>query len=607
VQILSEKYQKILDDLEALKEKISPHMKEYDQLRRKFNMINVKLTAYRYTIKKLLINKVKEFEDVREFELSKVMELVAERKINEEKLEAVKVNSEANKVEIETLETKLTQLKLITKKTQVLITKLENAITTLPYSDNKTKSVNIVEILQEKFSSAAVIGRLCDLFEVAPVNGIEVKHYHILQRLGKYAQAIVVDTQHTANLCIEFIKNHQNMFVNEIITPLTICPDIIIDTTEVLKDYTLLEGVKVEPIENFIIAKHSQIQRLLMHLLKPTAVCEEQYQISDLYLKNLQQKVQVTSFNGTSTFKPGGCIEMYPHFTFTSVELSLFDDETFWKIIETLQEYRMKFLDLQAENQTKNLQLVVLKDKQKLFDSYFNEMTVLLETNAKSITNIKKNIENMSKTIREIKSRKEYQGMMEKFQDIKNKLFAPEKEFFEEFLENNGYESIEKFEEDLAKVLNFDALYKANTLKLEINQKGRDDFVIDTQKNLEDANKKLSAAQNKIDESAQQLETLKEKNRTCYEAMVEVLKQFLKLRDDYAKAEEKWEMTVKKSCEETLNIFIAMADNFRIILNALIEQERLLLTHGSITDILRVPEMNEFDENFDIVERNLEG
>ena len=47
-----------------------------------------------------------------------------------------------------------------------------------------------------------------------------------------------------------------------------------VSTEELVRNFTFPDHIKVEPIEKFIQAKHPEVQKLILHLLKPTLVVE---------------------------------------------------------------------------------------------------------------------------------------------------------------------------------------------------------------------------------------------------------------------------------------------------------------------------------------------
>lgn len=260
---------KNLLDLDALKVKLEPIHEEFLALKKIFSRDNLKVLVPYSTLNKLIFSKVESVEQNEKHFQSQLSTLVTNQSLYNDKIkttedERVKI---INDMEVLVNE-KISLCKKIQSKSMA-ISKLEQITTLKPKT--KTDKQMILDKLRIKFSYS-IVGRLCDLFDVKPVNGIEVKHHHILDRLGKYSEAIVVDSQEIAEKCVQFLKLQGHLQINTIIMPLTECNEV--STAELMKKFKQREDCKAEPIENFIEAKHPEIMKVMMNILKPTIVTD---------------------------------------------------------------------------------------------------------------------------------------------------------------------------------------------------------------------------------------------------------------------------------------------------------------------------------------------
>jgi chromosome segregation ATPase len=258
-----------IENLDDIKEKIEPIHEEFLQLKKAFMSDTLKVFVPYSTMKKLIFDEINSVhENLKLFE-NQLATFVTDRSFYDEKIKFME--SERGKVvkEIETLVKKKVEMSARASTKIRAISKLEPITNIKPKV--KSNKQAILDKLRKKFSYS-IVGHLCDLFDVTPVNGIEVKHHHILERLGKYSEAIIVDSQEVAEKCVQFLKLQGHQPINTLIIPLSNISDL--STADLMSKHDIPENLKAEPIESFIQAKHPEIQKLIINILKPTIVTD---------------------------------------------------------------------------------------------------------------------------------------------------------------------------------------------------------------------------------------------------------------------------------------------------------------------------------------------
>lgn len=600
-----EKNNQKMQEFQALKAKLEPSYAEYNQLRKALNSKNLKLMTYFNTLKKLVISDINEMEESQKFFQAQLQDLKSEEAFYANKLASLKDRQVEIEEEVTTCNEHSKELETRFNVKKNMIAKFENAMSSF-LGTKKSNARRVLEKLQNKFSHS-VVGRLCDLFDVKACKGIEVKRFQILERLGKFAEAIVVDSQEVADNCVEFLKLQQHQDIKEVVIPLTICKDT--STIEVMKNLKLPDGIVVEPIESFIIAKHPEIHKLLMHLLKPTLVCTSLVNAQNIFAA-VDMKIQVTSFECHTTYKPGGIIQIH----LRNVEQSDFDDETLMLIKENLQESHLEIIELSAEMKMNDLKWVGYENKRRTFEYYSRLVASLKESNLDAMKFGLKKVSDSAKIIGRLKNVQGLDELKKKYHEIKETLRPIEASFFNDFLLKYNYKSIDDYELELSKVYP-ESVYKSRlnffVARQEFYEKTRTKLLQYAPGNeLEDFEKakdRSDKAKELHDKSIENLETIKMENARINESMKESLKKTLEKRAEFNELERKIESKTEKLCDEYINIQIAIAENYRLLFFALADCDKVPLKKGSLMKLLDIPNDEDIGEDFDLMQWNLEG
>lgn len=598
IEVSNENCEKLL----ALKNKYEPSYDEYIYLRKAFNGKNSKFTTLYNILKKLIFTDLDETSESRKFFFHQLDMVKQEKKVFEEKFEALKTQQKELDINTERCKSQSKEMQVKCGIKKNCIARLEDASSTFL----RTKKINdrvMLEKLKNKFSHA-IVGRLSDLFEVQnPNEKIDVKHYQILERLGKFADAIVVDNRETCVSCEEFLKLHQHECVNVICLSLNNF-EALPATEDLVKNYKLPDGVTAIPIENFIVAKHPEIHKLLMSILKPTLVSDSLDNLRIIFAA-VDMKIQVTSFEWHMTKKPGSIVEIHQRYN----EQYDFDDKTIQTIKENLQKSRLELVELIGEMKYNDLLLVGYNRKKLSLDFHLNMLESLISESDKTIAICQERIKVADENILRLTSIKELSQLKEQFKKVKEILTPFEHEFFKEFLQKYNFDTIDQYETEVKQVFPISIFnYRYNFFKSRLDFYESISMPNDPLfqlKDLDEMRKICDNSKKALDNFLNDVEEIKQKNDELNNNMKDSLKTTLQKRNEYNELEHKIETTIVKLCDELINIQIAVADNFLLLFHTLANCENVPLKNGeSLMNLINIP--NDVDGDSDFIYENLE-
>lgn len=597
-----DKHTQKLIELDASRAKLEPIHEEFTALKRVFMRDNLKILVPFSTMKKLIFN---DFASVQEtlklFEIQ-LATLVTDRISYEEKKKSIEAERGEITKEIEKLVEKKMDLSTKAYKKTMAISKLE-PITNLKRKVKSNKQ-SILDKLRNKFSYS-IVGYLSDLFDVIPVNDIEVKHNHILERLGKYSGAIVVDSQEIADKCVDFLKLQGHQQVSTLFIPLSNIKEM--STADLMAKYKLPENMKMEPIENFIQAKHPEIQKLIMNILKPTIVTDKMPNLEYIF-NEANQNIRVTTFEGFITLNPDGSTQTHSRYNLNAD----FPDETLMMMKENLQTFRLELIELNAEMDILNLKLAGYGHKREFYDRFIKMINALLKANSESIQMTKKKVDQAKETLKKLENVKGLAEIKKKFNEFKEILQPLEAEHYKDFLEKSGYTTIEEYEKESGKVFpssNYENNRKLYTSKVETNEKIKAKLIAShaTPKQLEAAKKRLDTLQQTFETIDNELTEIREQNNKINDDLKASYKTTLEKRAKINELEKKAESLQLQICDEMINIQIALTESFRLLYLALVNCDQIPLNEdGSLLDLLNMPGQDDLEDNFNLIRYAIE-
>lgn len=175
------------------------------------------------------------------------------------------------------------------------------------YKDEKSSTESrqkVVGELKNKFP-ARVIGRISELHE--PIPGVSEKFTR--GRLGKLADAIVVDATDTAEACVAHLKAKQLSIIDETFIPL----DALGKKQKTSKDY-LLDGKLPEAVDCVFIEDLVQMpeehKQVFSYCAKPCLVTSTHSDAETLLRLPESKKLDVVSMNTSTCFRKQGFTEV---------------------------------------------------------------------------------------------------------------------------------------------------------------------------------------------------------------------------------------------------------------------------------------------------------
>lgn len=310
------------------------------------------------------------------------------------------------------------------------------------------------------------------------------------------------------------------------------------------------------------------------------------------------------------TFNPDGTIQTHSRFLLDAD----FPDDKILELKETLQDTRIELIELNAQLDILNLKLASYGHKRDFLDRYTIMLNSLKKANYEAILMTKKKIDETEETLKKLVNIKGFEEMKKKFEEFKKIIQPLEVEYFNEFLEKSGYQSVEKYEEDSQKVFplsNYESNRKFYHAKLEANERIKSK-ILDAnthanQQKYESAKNRLEVTQKTFETIDRELVEIKQQNDNINADLKESYRRTLEKRTELNELEKRVESLQLQICDEMINIQIALTENFQLLYSALINCDQIPLNNGSLLELLNVPGNDEIDENFNLVKYGIEG
>lgn len=438
------------------------------------------------------------------------------------------------------------------------------------------RQMNIFE-LKKKFPRQ-VVGRITEMWTVAENKGAAEEKL-VRGRLGKFTEAIVVDTPETVERCIEFLKVKQLAPIDEVFIPLSEIPKPM-DTKSFLPDGALPFG---EVIEDLVETTSDDAKMVLMHCLGNAIVCKSLEEAEKMLEWEGSKKLDVMSSDGAVCFTKEGTIQR--HVVDDAVEV--FDLK---ELRKQKLERKLKLVKDKAEVGLKVGQLVPLKREISQLDGRIRELEMSVKGAREDFEFSEQNLAEQKEKLRaaeEDESRPETKKILE---ELQTEVDRKEAEHFQAFCTAAGVESIKKYLEasDELEIVDMRIKAKQNavefwkkamaTVQSMVNFPTRKSDVKKVKKMQMEMKKKEAEIRKQIREICEQekvlsgqVEMVQQHKEADRELAQQIIEAFEKVYDDVHR--------VQMCCKE----------NFEILTKNFMEANSIALDRGTMMDFMMPP------------------
>ena len=345
----------------------------------------------------------------------------------------------------------------------------------------------------------------------------------ITKQLGRYMEAIVVDTEQTARQCIQYLKD-------QMLEPETFLPLDYIQAKplkERLRNISNPKGVKL--LYDVLQYEPADIKRAVLFVTNNSLVCETPEDAMKVaYEMEDGQRYDAVALDGTfyqkSGIISGGSVDL-------ARKAKRWDD----KQVSTLKARKEKLseeLRLAMKNSRKESEIQTIQSQVSGLETRLKYSLTDRDTTSKNISNLSKELDRMrvelgkfAPTIQEIETSMKKRDKI--IENTKEKMNTVEDRIFSDFCKKIGVKNIRQYEErelksqqeKAKKKLEFENQINRITTQLEYEQKREEQLqqnvrkfermVQDAEDQLETSRKTESGIMHEIDKEVKEVEKLK--------------------------------------------------------------------------------------------------
>lgn len=466
---------------------------------------------------------------------------------------------------------------------------------------NENSSMRNIKILEQKLREkyhGKVIGMLSDLFDVNNSNGIAVNKSQIIELLGKYSHAIVVENFDTFNEIKDNVKMLQYDTVDVILLPQNYFPKFISKSNVTNRS---IQNVKFAPVENFIKPISDEIKTILMYILKPRIICDCE-SINDManVFKTLGQKTIVTSFNARKTYYSRNNIKEHP---------TTDGNENVLELTKRFIEYKTKLTTLKSTFDMEKTRHSLCFNRFKLHKIVSTCISDVLKQNSTKINIIKSKILKLNEIVSNEKG--EFLLKLKRFaEDLYKEIQPLIDEHFQELYSETGIQSIQMYQNFLDKINSFDIIQKfhADLTKAQNDVK----TYLESLSTLRNWNSLKEEEESKVLEMLNLQQNIQLKNQEQHNMRVNSqmrwsneMIQFLETNKNYLHSKDKLKIQVLNHYIQINEPKMLTNQNYKLLSNAFKDFFNIRLRKGSLMSLYEVPILTSIDEEFDLIESQL--
>lgn len=585
-----------LQKLECAYTKFSNSITEYSELRNEFIESNYDFILY--------ISAKRKIDQLQSCK-NKAMEnkllvdcLCNENAMFKEQVKVLENNEKELAKSLNTLNVRLNKLNSELSIMEKIVKEGKKAITDklMDNSSNLNDIKRIEQRLRDKFSSS-IIGILSDLFDVKESNGITVTKSQILSCLGKYSNAIVVENQAILKEISMFLRMQQNDQISIILMP----EKYYKPTSPINLMNKSVPNVKLASIESFLDPASDEIMTILMHILKPTVVCDSKkfdavYKVFNYFGKS----VKVTSFVVSVTCAPKKFIST--HSTIINVE----------NIVDTainVTESRIKAVDLKCNLQVENHAFLLSLGRLINLKIMIKFMKEGMARNTKFIDALNKKTDKLEE-LANLLNNDSYDKVVESFEELRAKFQPLINEHYRDFCQKHQIQNFEEYESLVPKLIHFSSIQKAlqdsNNI---INDQIKHLSELRTDKDFYDNRKAeleiiIEKAKLEQENASEQLEKAKVNCEQTYAKWINKMTEIVAEKGKYAEMNENLKTMLLNICSGMNEKRMLLSENYKLLYQIFSNFENLSTVNGSLMSQLIFND--ETNESFDLIQHHLE-
>ncbi|XP_070507750.1 structural maintenance of chromosomes protein 1A-like [Chironomus tepperi] len=564
---------------------------EYSELRNKFVEANYDYMLYIST--KRQIDQFQSSKDKIEKNKLLVKCLVDENTMFKEQLKVLEKNEKELAKNLNTLNAKVNKLKPESIMIEKIINKGKKAITDKllnnSYSMNDIKRIE--QRLRDKFSDS-IIGILSELFDVKESNGMNVTKSQILRCLGKYSNAIVVESPAILKEVSKYLKMQQNEQISIILMP----QKYYKSTNPINLRNKSLPNIKMTPIESFLDPASDEIMTILMHILEPTIVCDcKTFDAVHKVFNHLGKNVKVTSFAASISVTPKRLILLHS---------TMIDDENIVDIARNVIENRMKAIDLNCDLQVEYHKFLLSLGRLSNIKVIVKYMKEAMARNTNCIDALNKKTEKLEELIKMLDN-DNYAKIVETYEELRAKFRPLLNDHYRRFCKKYKLKNIDEYETMAPKFIHYASSRKVlqdnikilndqleNLALMQVDTDFYDNEKAQLERNI--GNTKLE-----VERAREQLDVAKAECEAYYSKWMEKIVEIVSEKEKCAEINENLKTILLKICSAMNEKRILLNENYKLFNHIFSNFEKISLEDGSLLSQLTFN--SDTNESFDLI------
>jgi len=585
---------KKLEHLENTHKKYIDSIAEYTELRNKFFESNYDYMLYIST--KRQIDQLQMSRDKTDKNKVLVKCLLDENKMFKEQLKVLEGNEKELVKSLNKLNSRVHKLKSESSLAEKIIKTGRKTITDklMDNSFNLSDIKRIEQRLRDKFSDS-IIGILSELFDVKESNGMTATKSQVLNCLGKYSNAIVVENA----VILKEVSNYLRMQQNEQISIILLPQKFYKSVTPVNLRNKSLPNIKIAPIDSFLVPVSNQIKNILMHFLEPTIVCDSKT-FDDVHrvFKHFGRNVKVISFAASVSYTPKKLI---------STHSTVIGAENIVDVARNVTENRIKVMDLICDLHVENHKFLLSLGRLSNIKIMIKWMKEAIARNTNCINALNKKTEKLEELIK-ILDNDSHAKIVETFEELHAKFQPLLDEYYQQFCKKHNIGNIKEYEQLAPELIHYVSSRKTlldniNILNEQLKNlsklKSDKDFYVNEKAQLEMI---VESTKLKVDKATEQLEISKTCCEVNYTKWMEKIVGIVAEKEKSAEIKENLKTMLLKICSGMNEKRMLLSENYKLLNHIFSNFETISLEDGTLMSQLT---FNDTNESFDLVQHHL--
>ncbi|KAL7019314.1 hypothetical protein ACKWTF_011078 [Chironomus riparius] len=569
---------------------------EYSELRNKFFESNYDYMLYIST--KRQIDQLQMSKDKAEKNKMIVKCLLNENTMFKEQLKVLETNEKELVKELNISNGLISKLKPELLETEKFIEKAKKTITD-KLIHNSYDLIDIKRIeqrLRDKFSDS-IIGILSELFDVKEFNGMTVTKTQIQSCLGKFSNAIVVESPTILKEVSKYLRMQQNEQISIILMPQKYYKPV----NPINLRNKALPNIKMTPIESFFDQTSDEIKTILMHILEPTIVCDSKtHDAVHKVFNHLGKSVKVASFVASVSYIPAKLINAHS---------TLINDVNVVDLARNVNEYRIKAIDLKSDLQVENHKFLLSVGRLSSIKLMIKFMKEVMARNTNCINVLNKKTEKLEELIKMLDD-DNHAKVVKRFVELRAKFKPLMDNHYRQFRNKHKIPNIEEYEALAPKLFHFASSRKAlqyeitilnNQIETLSKMQSDKDFYVNEKAQLVMTveNTKLEIERARI-----QLDEAKTLCQGKYTKWMEKIIKIVTEKEKSTKINDNLKAMLLKICSDMNEKRMLLSENYKLLNHVFANFERISIQDGTLLSQLIFN--NDTNESFDLITYHLQ-